>query len=542
MMIGPYRVIRSIGEGGMGVVYEAMNDAIKRRVAIKVLHPAFAHHKETLARFFDEARAVNLIDHPSLVQVQEHGQQADGTAYIVMEYLKGETLAQRLHAAGGQLQAADALPIVWQVAVALAVAHDKGIVHRDLKPSNLMLVPDPLGPGGERVKVLDFGIAKLAVGIQSARTASQTVMGTPAYMSPEQCRGMGAIDGKADVYSLGCILFELLSGKPPFCADEDSSPLAVLNMHLNEPIPLLLDFVPQIPKDVAALCECMLAKERSARPSMRELAEKLTAIQTAPSALDFALRPTMSSHDSADTSLPFARTVTPEAVSRISGNRRKWFLGIGALGLIAAAGTAWYAAGRMVARQRQSGSNPMGLGHEKGTAIPVLPLAYPCSSADSRADLAAGCPDGFISWCDPTGYMLACCTDGMVPYAKDGSCGCPPGGILATQLVAKRAGCTEAVDSSQTSRQRISPTMNQNMASVVECMIGPAQDNKDLQGGVSLKLALAADGSVFLARIQASSLPVPALQQCLVKLFQNIRFPPPPGGHEEFTYPISLLN
>jgi serine/threonine protein kinase len=208
--IGPYRVIRQLGKGGMGVVYEAVHDAIERRVAIKVLHPEYAKDRETAARFFNEARAVNRIEHPSLVQISDYGHTGEGTAYLIMEFLRGESLADRLdrlRAAGQRLAVTEVVRITWQIADALRAAHAKQIVHRDLKPGNLMLVRDPIAPGGERVKVLDFGIAKLMEN-GTRRTSTGAVMGTPLYMSPEQCRGAGEVDERSDVYSLGAMLYE----------------------------------------------------------------------------------------------------------------------------------------------------------------------------------------------------------------------------------------------------------------------------------------------------------------------------------------------
>ena len=157
--IGPYRVIREVGKGGMGAVYEAIHPQIERKVAIKVLHPEYAVNQQVVQRFFNEARAVNIVNHPSVVQISEFGQQPDGTAYIVMEFLEGESLGGRMKRLGGKLSVADTLRLTRQVAAALAAAHAKNIVHRDLKPDNVMIVSDPEAPGGERAKILDFGIA-----------------------------------------------------------------------------------------------------------------------------------------------------------------------------------------------------------------------------------------------------------------------------------------------------------------------------------------------------------------------------------------------
>ena len=183
--IGPYRIVRQLGHGGMGMVYEGIHEEISRRVAIKILNSEYARSEDAVARLFNEARAVNLIEHPGLVQISDFGKLGDGTPYLVMELLKGQSLAERL-AQRGSLPIRTSLQIAVQVADALCSAHRKGIVHRDLKPENLMLVAEALAPGGERVKVLDFGIAKL-VSRERGQTDGSVIMGTPRYMSEAMC-------------------------------------------------------------------------------------------------------------------------------------------------------------------------------------------------------------------------------------------------------------------------------------------------------------------------------------------------------------------
>lgn len=288
-MVGAYRLTRLLGEGGMGAVYEALNDALERRVAIKILHPDFARQPDVVNRFFNEARAVNRIAHPSLVQVHEFGYLPDGTAFIVMEFLGGETVAARLAKSGGKLAQKTALQIAWQVAAALTAAHEKDIIHRDLKPANLMLVPDPLGPEGERVKVLDFGIAKLAADTKHGQTATKMIMGTPAYMSPEQCRGAGTVDSKTDVYALGCILYQLLTGRTPFVSEGAGELMALQMFQAVLPVRSLNAAVHP---EIATYVERLLHKDRTQRPSMREvtqtlaqLIEKLGSAGTSPESL-----------------------------------------------------------------------------------------------------------------------------------------------------------------------------------------------------------------------------------------------------------------
>src|SRR3954469_668524 len=232
--VGAYRVLQQIGEGGMGTVWLAEHTMLGRRAAIKLLHPMFITRPDIVTRFFNEARAATAISDPGIVQIFDFGHHVDGTAYIAMEMLEGEPLDRRLRRLG-RIPITDALRILRQVASTLGVAHTRGIVHRDLKPENIFLVHDPEVYGGERAKVLDFGIAKLS-GDQHVKTQTSAVMGTPAYMSPEQCRGAGQVDQRSDVYALGCLMFALISGAPPFEADGGGE---IIAMHLREAPPVL---------------------------------------------------------------------------------------------------------------------------------------------------------------------------------------------------------------------------------------------------------------------------------------------------------------
>jgi serine/threonine-protein kinase len=275
-LIGNYKIVRKIGDGGMGSVFEAVHEAIGGSVAIKVLHPNYCKDSVILARFFNEARAVNIIKHPGLVRSIDYGQLPDGTAYIVMEYCSGESLTERLTRVHGPL-GADALRIGRQIATALDAAHSKGIIHRDLKPDNIILVPDSEAAGGERAKILDFGIAKIIEKQQAGAdnailTGSGAILGTPRYMSPEQCQGSGQVDGKTDVYALGIIMFIMLTGRAPFLG---KTPTALMAQHVYDQPPSLRPIEPAVHPQAEALVLAMLAKDPKERPSMLEVATTL---------------------------------------------------------------------------------------------------------------------------------------------------------------------------------------------------------------------------------------------------------------------------
>jgi serine/threonine-protein kinase len=271
--IGNYLLTARLGEGGMGTVYLAEHAALGRRAAVKVLLPALSADDDAVARFFTEARAVAAVHHPSIVEIYDFGHLPDGGAYIVMELLQGESLAARRRRFG-RLDAGRALALTRQLAGALGAAHDAGIIHRDLKPDNVFIVPDPEVPGGERIKILDFGVAKLASPASApSRTQAGAVLGTPIYISPEQCRNAAEIDGRADLYSLGCVLYELVCGRPPFALDSVGDLIA---HHLYfEPAPPRTCGA-EISEGVEQLILWLLRKEPAARPgSARELIDAI---------------------------------------------------------------------------------------------------------------------------------------------------------------------------------------------------------------------------------------------------------------------------
>jgi eukaryotic-like serine/threonine-protein kinase len=276
--LGNYRVVSRLGMGGMGAVYLGEHVLIGRKAAIKILLPEFSRKQEIVDRFFNEAKAGTAIGHPGIVQIFDFGYTDDGSAYLVMELLLGEPLNERLDRLG-KLSEDDAVRIARQCASALAAAHTAGIVHRDLKPANIFLATDPEMEAGERVKILDFGIAKLtdsgAAGELRTRTGS--MLGTPAYMSPEQCRGAGLVDHRSDIYSLGCVVFRMVCGRPLFLADGVGE---IIACHLREPAPSPRSFAPAISAALEAVVQRTLAKSPDARfSSMVELAAVLQSLR-----------------------------------------------------------------------------------------------------------------------------------------------------------------------------------------------------------------------------------------------------------------------
>jgi serine/threonine-protein kinase len=260
--VGGYHIVRQIGEGGMGAVYLGTHSILGRPGAIKVLHPELSSNRDIVGRFFNEARAAAAIRHPGIVDIYDFGFLADGSGYIAMEYLEGETLGTRLRRCGW-LSAGSATEIARQIASALHAAHGKAITHRDLKPDNVFLVQDP--EIGERVKLLDFGIAKLAADdTRGPHTRTGMVMGTPVYMSPEQCRGVSTLDGRSDLYSLGCILYELLAGRPVFDANAANEIVAHHMYFQPEPI---RSQQPSVPELLAELIDRLLSKNPAMWPA-----------------------------------------------------------------------------------------------------------------------------------------------------------------------------------------------------------------------------------------------------------------------------------
>ncbi len=263
---GKYEIVRALGEGGMAFVFEARHTETGQRVAVKVLDPELARDPELVARFDREARAVGRLRTRHVAHVIEVATTDDGLPFMVMDFLDGRDLASELEARGS-LPVAEAVDYVLQTAAAMNEAHSAGIIHRDLKPANLFLTNE----GTLRtVKVLDFGISKL-IGDASKLTGVGTMMGTVVYMPPEQVRSSSDVDQRADIWSLGVILFELLAGHAPFEGPGHKIAIAIVS----EDAPDVRTFV-DVPEPLAAAIARMLARDRAMRvPDTREVAQLL---------------------------------------------------------------------------------------------------------------------------------------------------------------------------------------------------------------------------------------------------------------------------
>ncbi len=332
--------IRSLlGVGGMGAVYRAHQHSMDRDVALKLLKRDLANDEQAIKRFFREAKAASRLTGPHVITVFDFGQTSDGLLFIVMELLKGRSLARELRDHPGAMAPARAVRIVLQVLDALAEAHESGVLHRDLKPDNIFLLS---GRDDDFVKVLDFGIAKMLGGDSTSLTNTGMIFGTPTYMSPEQGQGYD-VDHRSDLYAVGVILFELLAGKPPFRAD---TPLALVYKKVHEKAPLVYHVNPdvQVPAGLDEVLSQLLAVRPDDRPvSAREAARLLSSLSLDPTTPGVPMPDVVIRHGTTEI-VPATRVLgtmvdvgTPEPTPfrgmRQPGRKRRW---------------AWWAAGAIV--------------------------------------------------------------------------------------------------------------------------------------------------------------------------------------------------
>jgi serine/threonine-protein kinase len=318
-LVGEYEIEAKIGEGGMGAVYSAVHPILGKRVAIKVIGVELSKDEGAIARFRREARAIAQLASPHIVGAFGFGELADGRAYFVMEFLVGESLFNRL--ARTRLSLDEALDVIDHVARGLEAAHEAGIVHRDLKPENIFIAR------GGLVKLLDFGIVKLANRDDDVRkTQAGVLIGTPLYASPEQIKEAGSVDHRADIYSLGCVAFEMILGRVPF---ERATVVELIAAHLECPTPQPRSLWPDMPPALDALLFAMLAKDPAKRPTLGFVEETIEELRQSAfatpgltgslDALEFAAN---APEASAEVEAPAAKRVAGPPVAETRSSRR----------------------------------------------------------------------------------------------------------------------------------------------------------------------------------------------------------------------------
>ena len=273
--VGPYRIIEQLGQGGMATVYKAYHASLDRYVALKVLHPAFHQDQTFISRFQREARVVARLEHPNIVPIYDYSEH-ESRPFLVMKYIEGDTLKARLNQ--GPLTSEEIEQVVNSVGSALAYAHKQGILHRDIKPSNVMIAKDGT------MYLADFGLARIAEAGESTMS-SDSIMGTPQYISPEQAMGKKDLDAGTDIYSFGVMLYEMVVGQVPFSAD---TPFSIIHDHIYTPLPLPRKVNPNVPESVQRVLLKALAKDRL---------DRYTAIEELMSAFKEAWKENAGTHE-----------------------------------------------------------------------------------------------------------------------------------------------------------------------------------------------------------------------------------------------------
>jgi hypothetical protein len=422
--IGQYRVVRELGRGGMGVVYEALDERLERSVALKVLSPELSHDSGFRARFLREARVAAAINHPNIVTVHELGE-TEGKLFIAMALVHGRSLRALLQ--NGPLSLGEALRLGEQIAGALSAAHAAGVVHRDLKPENVIVTES-----GE-VRLLDFGIAKALVQTPlpvdaEARTEAHAathagqVLGTPGYMAPEQALG-AEVDARVDVFAFGVLLYEMIAGRPAFGGLPSERLAAVLR---DEPPALPASGVGPELGSLLARCLAKSPEQRFA-DGRALLAAVASARGSSAAAVAVPVGQSARSAAAANTtagprppSLP-ARTIPLLAVLAL-------------IAIVVGIGATWREREAVVGSAKPAPSvapEPVRRASSRATAGARFkgPLVFPCEKADLDAGFGHGCQAAdYVAWCDNDWKQVACCSPGLVPGDLDGSCVCPPGG------------------------------------------------------------------------------------------------------------------
>ncbi len=434
--IGRYVVEGEIGRGGMATVFKAFDPRFDRIVAIKILPREFLHDPEFRARFEREAKTIATLEHSAIVPVYDYGEQ-DGQLYLVMRYMPGGSLADRLQ--DGPISVDQAAEVIKRMGAALDSAHKKGIIHRDLKPGNILL--DQHGDA----YLADFGIAHLA-SAQTALTASGRLVGTPTYMSPEQVYGDKALDGRSDIYALGVILFQMLTGEVPFRAD---TPAKVMMKHVMDPVPNILDEKPELPIACENVIRTAMAKERDERFStVTDMATALTAVSrnlTRPEwpVLDTAVsrnpEPTIPATPeppaaSIAPTIELPQSTTPELKPQTVP---VWAWVLSGLFIIIIIGAVGYGILALTGNNPLASDDPTATPVLEATAEEVVPTATPMVIAEAPTATQESAPE-------PTEKPTEASTETAVPEpTDDGNIGTKEANAIATRRAEEIASATQ---------------------------------------------------------------------------------------------------
>ncbi|HEX4418912.1 MAG TPA: bifunctional serine/threonine-protein kinase/formylglycine-generating enzyme family protein [Kofleriaceae bacterium] len=392
--IGHFEITARLGRGGMGEVFVAEHTTIKTRVAIKILHAEVSTNTRQVQRFFNEAHAVARIQHAGIVKIFDVGFHTNQRAYLIMEHLEGETLAARIERTGRLTPRATA-ELARQIANILGATHHAGIIHRDLKPENVFLVRDREHTSGERVKLLDFGIAKLSDSIASANPTTAGTMGTPAYMAPEQWSDSSRVDWRADAYSLGCILYKMAAGRPPF---NSASIAEACAKHLHETPQPIRSHTPDVPAGIDTLTLRLLAKDPAQRaPSIETIEHQLAELAgTAPdTSVEPRFDPVTSTQMAAST-LSSAGSLALPGTGPTLSPRRRWR--VGAIGAAVIAVAAISSVSIWSGKSGEPGPAPGPRRIDVPPADAALPPDAPVAPADAALADWLEAANPFVDW------------------------------------------------------------------------------------------------------------------------------------------------
>lgn len=532
--VGRYVLQARLGAGGMGEVFRAFDEQLRRPVALKVLLAGQEGDElakqDWTARMVREARAAAAFNHPNAVAVYDVGEH-EGLPFIVMELVSGESLKGLIGREGTPI----ATRIRWlaEIGRALGAAHRAGLVHRDVKPDNVMVRSDGA------VKILDFGIARhtaapvdptsatSAAGIHTL-TQEGAVIGTPLYMAPEQLRSR-PLDGRTDQFAWGVTAFELLSGRVPWTPRSGMDLAAAI---LTDEPPSLRELVPDLPDGVEAAIARALAKRPEDRfPSMEEA---VAAIEAHAATVSGGVTPRPQAAPLAVAAVTAAAApARARSPSRAIALAAALALGVGAI-------AAWSAV-----RSRGSSAPGPTTAALAESALPVAsspaesepPLRHKCE--EQPPDAGSGrCKSPMKAWCGVGEKVIACCAEGLVATGEDGICACPPGGNSdAPSAPSAPPTCPKGMphEEYRTSIQRV---VRQHFGAFRACYEQALARAKTASGTVEVSFAITPEGRVFSARVSSASLADGPAQACMLREFRTLRFGPPPGGGMTIGYPI----